>query len=262
MPAGRGLILGYHGIGFVEPQDDPIALYVTAETLRIQVRSMQRRGYAFVTMREFAERFKRAGGRPAGIAALTFDDGTIDHRTVLPYTLEDLGVPGTVYVCPGLAGQPYPWADARARVRFMTEPEIVELSEHPLIEIGAHTNTHRELHKADFETALSEMSACKSTLEGLLGREVASFCYPRCHYSREASRAAPAAGYTNAVTCGVRGLWTPYELPREVMHSADGPCVRAMRMRGVYSGLGTSNSARLAREAARVADRLLGSGRR
>jgi len=260
--AGKPLILGYHGVGGVGLEHDPIALYVSPEALAAQVRKLQRRGYEFVTMSEFGDRLRAAGGPPPGVAALTFDDGTVDHATILPGVLESLGVPGTVYVCPGLAGQPYPWTSAEAGVRFMTESELIAVAEHPLIEIGAHTNDHHELHEADRGTALEELGRCKETLEGLLGTEVVSFCYPRCHYSQAAREAAETIGYKTAVTCGMRGSWEPFELKREVMHSGDGPAVVAMRLRGIYTGLGSSLPARGVRHAARVIDRVSGGGAR
>jgi len=252
----RALIMGYHGIGAMSRRHDPIDLYVRPELVRVQVRRMLERGYEFVSMREFAARLRAEGGPPPGVAALTFDDGTVDHLTVLPQVLEDLGVPGTVFVCPGLAGQLYPWAAPEAGVRFMTEPEIRRLGEHPLIEVGAHTNDHFELDDADAETALDQMVACKATLESLLGDEVLSFCYPRCHYSEAARDVAPVAGFTSAVTCGFRGSWEPYELKREVMHGTDGALVSALKMRGLYLRLGLSLPAKMLRGTATVIDDL------
>jgi peptidoglycan/xylan/chitin deacetylase (PgdA/CDA1 family) len=252
----RALIIGYHGIGAMSRRHDPIDLYVRPELVRVQVRRLLRRGYEFVSMREFAARLREEGGPPRGLAALTFDDGTIDHLTVLPQVLEDLGVPGTVFVCPGLAGQTYPWAAPEAGVRFMTEDEIRELDEHPLIELGAHTNEHYELDEADAETALEQMAASKETLESLIGHEVLSFCYPRCHYSAAARDVAPVIGFTSAVTCGFRGSWDPYELQREVMHGRDGALISALKMRGLYLRLGSRLPGKVVRGTAGMVDEL------
>ena len=63
-------------------------------------------------MAKFVERL--TDGLPMhGACALTFDDGTLDHLTELAPLLEEHGVPGTVYVCPGLFGQRYPWCAPR-----------------------------------------------------------------------------------------------------------------------------------------------------
>lgn len=255
MRNGKALILGYHGIGSVDPTHDPMRLYVPTDSLVDHVETLQRRGYEFVTMSAFADRLRAEGAPPPGVAALTFDDGTADHAMVVPALLERLGAPGTIYVCPGLLGEPYPWVLPDAGIRFMNESELVALASHPQVEIGAHTNEHHELHEADEVTALAEMTDCKRTLEDMLGVEVDSFCYPRCHYSQAAAEAAPQADFKSAVTCGLRGSWKPYELKREVAHGSHGPLVTAMRLRGLFSGLGPSLPARATRNTALRADR-------
>lgn len=261
MREGRPLILGYHGVGSIEPRLDPIRLYVSGKTLIRHVESLQRRGYEFLSMRAMADLLGDDGAPPPpNTVVLTFDDGTTDHATVLPGLLERLGVPATVYVCPGLSGTQYPWTLPDAEIRFMEESEMKELARNPLVEIGAHTNEHTELHEADEETALAEMAGCKRTLEELLDVEVVSFCYPRCHYSPAAAKAAPSAGFSSAVTCGLRGSWNRYELNREVAHGSDGRLVESLRLRGRFAGLGSSFPARAFRHSVLRADRLLPTG--
>lgn len=231
--ARKGVVLAYHGIADVDPRDDPLRLWVSPASFERQVRTMQRRDYAFVTMAEFGERL-HAGSGVDGLCALTFDDGTEDHATVLPGLLQRLGVPGTVYVCPGLLGQPYPWVDQRTGIRFMTETQLRDIASDGHIEIGSHTENHTELDTATEEFALAEMIRCKDTLEDMLGVEIPSFCYPRCHYSASAPAAARKAGYRTAVVCGPRGSWNPYELKRESIHTPDGPLTFAFKSRGLY----------------------------
>jgi peptidoglycan/xylan/chitin deacetylase (PgdA/CDA1 family) len=244
------VILGYHGIADVDPRHDPVRLFVRPSDFRRQVERLLRRDYELLTMAEFARRLA-AGADLNATAALTFDDGTEDHLTELAPILQDLGVPGTVYVCPGLFGKPYPWCDPAAAVRLMTEAEVLELSEHPLVEIGSHTVDHTELDTATAEEAYREMAGCKHRLEDLLGVEVPSFCYPRCHYSPACPDAARRAGYESAVTCGLRGSWDPFELKRESMHTPDGPIAFAFKSRGLYYGIRDLGPVRLVRWATR-----------
>lgn len=245
------VILGYHGIADVDPRHDPVRLFVSPADFRRQVERLLRRGYEFTTMAEFARRLSAADDL-AATCALTFDDGTEDHLTELAPILADLGVPGTVYVCPGLLGTSYPWSDPAAGVRFLTKEELLELAGQPLVEIGSHTVSHTELHHASAEEAYSEMAECKHVLEDLLGVEVPSFCYPRCHYSPGCPSAAARAGYTSAVTCGPRGSWDPFELKRESMHTPDGPITFAFKSRGLYYGTRDLPPFRLARWATRT----------
>jgi peptidoglycan/xylan/chitin deacetylase (PgdA/CDA1 family) len=223
-----------------------VRLFVRPAAFRRQVERMLHRDYDLVTMAEFARRLA-AGEDLRSTGALTFDDGTEDHLTQLAPILADLGVPGTVYVCPGLFGKPYPWCDPQAGVRMMTEDEVLELARQPLVEIGSHTIGHTELDRATAEEAYREMSECKQVLEGLLRVEVPSFCYPRCHYSPACPAAAARAGYASAVTCGPRGTWDPFELKRESMHTPDGRITFAFKSRGLYYGARDLPPFRLAR---------------
>lgn len=238
------VILGYHGIGEVDPKGDPVRLYVSEANFRRQIASMLRRGYRFVSMTELGGLIDGHGPPPPGVAAITFDDGTEDHASVVPGLLEELGVPATIYICPELLGAEYPWSEGR---RFMTREEFDRTAAHPLVEIGAHTNRHVVLDNADYETAVREMGECKQTLAGMIADEVTSFCYPRCFYTEACLRAAADTGYLTAVTCGPRGGWGRHELAREIVHTPDGPLSFALKARGVHTRVRTTPPARFVR---------------
>ena len=244
------VILAYHGIADVDPRHDPVRLFVGPDDLRRQIERMRSLGYRFLLMAGFAAELA-AGGDLEATCALTFDDGTEDHLTTLAPMLAELGAPGTVYVCPGLFGDPYPWCDPSAGVRLMTAEEVVELARHPLVEIGSHTINHTVLGDASADEAYREMVTCRERLEELLGQPVPSFCYPRCLYSEACPDAARRAGYTSAVTCGRRGSWDPFELRREVVHTPDGLVTFELKARGVYQAVRRTPPARVARWATR-----------
>ena len=244
------VILGYHGIAEVDPRYDPVRLFVSPSRLRAQILRLQRRGYRFLSMAELAAELG-SGAPPGRTCALTFDDGTEDHLTHLRPLLEELGVPGTVYVCPGLYGEPYPWCDPAAGVRMMRADEVLELSRSPLVEIGSHTVGHTVLETASAEDAYREMATCKQVLEDTLGIAVPSFCYPRCLYSPACPDAARRAGYTSAVTCGERGSWDAFALKRESLHTPDGRVTFELKSRSLYYDVRDLPPARLARWATR-----------
>ncbi len=231
--AAPALVLAYHGIAEVPSPHDPARLLVTPRRLRAQVRWLIRRDYRFLPISALA-RLLGAGSPPPGICALTFDDGSEDNATVLAPILRELGIPATLYVCPGLLGQRYPWTAPEAGLRFMTGEALVALSRDPLIEIGSHTREHKMLSDAGEEAAYREMAASKRDLEELLDREVSSFAYPRCKYSPACPTAAQRAGYTSAVTCGERGGWAPFELSRQGIGRDDGPLTFSLKARGLH----------------------------
>lgn len=228
------MVLAYHVVAEVGAEHDPDLLAVPPERFRQQIQSLQRRGYTFVSVRELAQQLHGGGPLP-GVCAVTFDDGSEDNATIVPAILEDLGgVPATMYVCPGLLGAPHPFLAEGSGHRIMSEGQLLELAQRPGIEIGSHTSRHTELAEASEEEALRELTTSKSELEQLLGLPVDSFAYPRCRYSPGAALAARKAGFTSAVTCGVRGAWTPYELRREYIVRSDTRLMFELKARGAF----------------------------
>ena len=212
-------MLAYHSVNRVAREHDPRSLVVTPSRFRLQVESLLARGYAFVKVTDFADRL-RTSGPPAGVCAVTFDDGSAD--SLLIDLLSDLGVPGTLFICPGLLGRPHPWLRRESGVRLMSADALREVARLPFVEIGSHTNTHADLSAATEDEAYRELSSSRQALEDLLNLRVTSLAYPFCHYSTACPRAAQRAGYTCAVTCEGRGGWLPFELRREAIAAWDG----------------------------------------
>lgn len=222
-------MLAYHSVNRVAREHDPRSLVVSPSRFRLQVESLLARGYDFVKVTDFAERL-RTSGPPAGVCAVTFDDGSAD--SLLIDILRDLDVPGTLFICPGLLGQPHPWLRRESGVRLMSADDVREVARLPLVEIGSHTNTHADLSAATEDEAYRELSSSRQALEDLLNLRVTSLAYPFCHYSAACPRAAQRAGYTCAVTCEGRGGWLPFELRREAIAAWDGRPSFALKSRG------------------------------
>jgi len=230
------VVLSYHGLGTVERRHDPDNLIVEVDLFRSQVRRLLDRGYEFLKLTDFVARI-RDGHAPAGCCALTFDDGTSDGASVLPGLLEELDVTATIFVCPGLAGQPYFAVAREAGVTLLTTEELRGLAANDRIELGSHTRTHRSLAQASGEEALEEMQASRRDLEEILGKPVTSFSFPGCAYSADCPDAAQRAGYALAATCAPAGGWRPYELRRESIDSLDGSFTFALKARGIWEPL-------------------------
>jgi len=245
------LVVAYHGLGQVPHALDPSGLMVPEESFRRQVRRLRRRGYRFVTQSELARRL--AAGEPVdGLCSLTFDDAPQDNATVLLALLDELEVPATVYACPGLLGQPWPFIDPRTQIRLCDEAELRRVAAHPRVEIGSHTRHHTELDAFGLDAAREELVESRRELEELLDIEVRSFAYPSCGYSADCPQAAREAGYTSAVTCGPRGARNlPYEMARASPSPPDGPLTFELKSRGLFFGARDLPPVRLARRALR-----------
>jgi peptidoglycan/xylan/chitin deacetylase (PgdA/CDA1 family) len=227
-----------------------MGLMVPPEQFRAHVARLAARGYEFVKQSEFARRL-HAGEPLSGVCSLTFDDASVDNAVLFPDLLPELGVPATVFACPGLLGKPYPWLPPETGIRLMALEELRGLASLPFVEIGSHTREHTILGEASDDDAYREMASSKETLEDLLGQQVTSFAYPKCLYSPECPAAAERAGYTSAVTCGPRGGWRPYELRRESPDPMDGRLTFEIKSRGAFYRLRSSPPLRALRWATR-----------
>lgn len=97
---------------------------------------------------------------------------------------------------------------ALCRSEIMTWDEIRELSQDPLVTIGAHTRTHAALSKIDDTDLRREIAGCRAELEAALGRPCRHLAYPYGSADMAGPRefaAAADAGFLTAVTAR-RGL--------------------------------------------------------
>lgn len=128
----------------------------------------------------------------------------------------------------------------------LSDSELKAVAEHPLITIGAHTQSHRALATLSTDGQHEELSCNKTFLESLLGQEVAHLAYP---YGRPAitgpaeAALARQLGFRTAVTTDPGHLFPahgrdPFLLPRENGESDGWPQLRIeMGLCGVFHAL-------------------------
>jgi peptidoglycan/xylan/chitin deacetylase (PgdA/CDA1 family) len=245
----RSLILCYHGVASSNVHVDPGFLRVKPDVFRAQLELLSRSGFEFLTVAEFAE--QAAGRRPRpGMVALSFDDGMDDNHAVVLPILRHYGIRATVYVATGLIGRRNPWMAGDSGARMMTLDELRELVAAGF-EIGAHTVSHPDLSRLEFEKCLYEVGESRRVLEEELGISVRTFAYPFCRYGPEAMEAVRSAGFTAAVTCEGLGSWSPYELPRTLVTGKDGMPSYLLKLTGLHQPIFSSPPGRLVRAATR-----------
>lgn len=109
-----------------------------------------------------------------------------------------------------------PWG-GKPLHRALTESELEQLASSPLIEIGAHTESHQVLTSLPPELQRDEIAGCRMKLEALLGRPVLAFSYPHGALTPAVAERVAAAGYTVAccsrVDVAARGS-SAFMLPR------------------------------------------------
>jgi len=121
--------------------------------------------------------------RKAVIVTTSWDDGD-NSDLKLAELLAKRRVPATFYVASGGLGAG----------STMSEADLLALS-NAGFEIGAHTVTHPILTTLSPSAVTREVVDCKRSLEQILGREVASFAYPKGRCNAEVVARVRAAGY-------------------------------------------------------------------
>ncbi|MBC00814.1 MAG: polysaccharide deacetylase [Rhodobacteraceae bacterium] len=128
------------------------------------------------------------------------------------------------------------------------EAEMVEIDRHPLVEIGAHTTTHRALALLDAESVRRDIVDNKTYLEDRLGRDVGHFAYPYGAPSISGRREAEivrSAGFRSAVTTTAGCLFPShlderFLLPRQNgEYTDDSAAYTACGVNGLFRAIAT-----------------------
>lgn len=172
----RNAILVYHAVG----ADSDAGYYGNVST-----RQFRSNVQYLVENAEVVPHTEITEGGDGQRVAITFDDGLESvYSNALP-VLREFDVPATVFVNPGFVDdrnrgllQSRHGIDDDGQI-VLSDDELRELVESPLVHIGNHTRTHANLAAVDDGEELhSEIVASKEILEDEYGVDVDSFSYP------------------------------------------------------------------------------------
>lgn len=171
-------------------------LYVTPKTLAQQVLELRKAGYSFARLGDVWEKLE--AGTPVGkTAVLTFDDMYDNfYRHAWPL-LREMKVAVTAFAICQYVGTRNQHPMVTPGLFGVTEEELREMTDAG-VEIGSHTNSHRELTTLPDLELREELSGSRQYLSDVIGAPVRSLCYPRGRFSPRVVRYAEAAGYSCA----------------------------------------------------------------
>ena len=226
------LILAYHSVSPTWQVDTS----VTPERLREQLLLLQSKGYRGMTLSDALRAPKRAK-----VVVPTFDDAHISVYTLAKPVLEELGIPGTIFVPTDYpdSGKLMAWKGYDEWVGTPHEQELACMSWDQLREvagngweIGAHTCSHPFLTELPDADLRRELHDSRASCEEHMGRPCPTLAYPYSDWDPRVAAAAGAAGFTAAVTVNT-GTWdTPLQLPRTgVYHYDTAPRLRLRALR-------------------------------
>jgi peptidoglycan/xylan/chitin deacetylase (PgdA/CDA1 family) len=197
--SGGVTILTYHLVG----AGTSSAVDLPADVFRAQLRELH--AFAHVcSLDDAVYRLERNIDSDRPIVVITFDDGFDNFRTQAWPILHELRLPATLYVPVGFlehtSGTPLTGAE---RLQPLTWAALRELAVDPLITIGSHSWSHRDVRQIDIDELRCDLRRSRERLENETGKPVGHFCYPQAKWSRKAEKEVQAS-YRTAVVAGGR----------------------------------------------------------
>jgi peptidoglycan/xylan/chitin deacetylase (PgdA/CDA1 family) len=148
-----------------------------------------------------------SAGRPPVIVSTSWDDDSASGLRIAEL-LSARGLPGTFYVPTARLGEGSIFGGSDLRALSTSG-----------FEIGAHTISHKILTELEQPELTREVAGCKEVLQQILGKEVATFCYPKGRFNARVVREVERAGYRGARSTRIlfSGATFPaYEMPTTV----------------------------------------------
>jgi peptidoglycan/xylan/chitin deacetylase (PgdA/CDA1 family)/GT2 family glycosyltransferase len=167
---------------------------------------------------------------------ITFDDGYRDNLEIALPILEDLGLPATIYVPTAVVDRTAVYEWYRKPPPALSWDDLASIVSGGLVDVQAHTRTHRALPRLTADEAREEIAGAKTDLEHNLGVRVTTMAYPAGIYTERDVVLVREAGYRGALTTtsGVNRGAEPLEtLKRTMLMAGDTLDDFAAKMNGL-----------------------------
>jgi peptidoglycan/xylan/chitin deacetylase (PgdA/CDA1 family) len=208
-PEALPSVLAYHKVGTAELG----GTWCTRRQFASQLDALRRAGYQGLDTRTFEKRLAAVAHPPPGDTRaphthprdaharsreilVTFDDAYASFATHAYPELQARGIPVLLFVISGFVGRRACWdlPLPGRRVEHLSWSALRDLIADG-VEIGSHTDTHRELRSLKHEAMRAELVDSRRRLEDALGVEVRTLSYPFGACNAHVVEAAAEAGY-------------------------------------------------------------------
>lgn len=181
-------ILMYHRVADPPPGVSAPTWNVPPARFRRQLVGLLSRGYRAWPLRRVLDYHEVGLPVPRNVFVVTFDDGYENNLTQAYPILRELQIPATIFLATAYldARQPFPsddWPDAGSQFvpadswRPLSTAQCHDLLSDGLIELGAHTHTHRDFRGAP-EALEDDLAICRQVLATRFGIDRPTFAFP------------------------------------------------------------------------------------
>ena len=196
-------IILYHHIVEKMEEDTDIIANITAETIEGHFKALAEKGYNAITFEEYLNFRNGKGTLPKNPIIITFDDGYESNYTYAYPLLKKYGLKATIFVVTSTVGV----KDGSIIPHFSWE-EAREMEESGVVDIFAHSHTHRDLTTLTRAEMQKEFRLSKFLVETNLDKECNIFAYPYGAHNADIIFAASQANYSAQVLLGNSGYNT------------------------------------------------------
>jgi peptidoglycan/xylan/chitin deacetylase (PgdA/CDA1 family) len=193
-------VLCYHSVNPIYNDEcDPIDLDLFSEHIKFI-----KKNYSLVSFKDVVEHVNTGKSLPKDAVLITFDDGYSDNYFFAYPILRQYNCPAVIFIVSS-------FIDGKCKLidndgwGAMDWEQIRSLSEDGLIEIGAHTQTHRILSSLNDQNSLVEVTDSINDIESHID-SVQAFAYPNGQAS-DISIAALSAVAASDVELSFTTLW-------------------------------------------------------
>jgi len=168
------------------------------------------------------------------LVVLTFDDGYLDlYSTAYPMLLAR-DMPFTLYLATEMIESANMGAGVNGAHQYLTWEMVNEMKGSGLVEIGAHTHTHRDLRNIDEKEIRSELATSDDLIAARTGVNPRHFAYPWGYWSPRADTVVMERYVTAVLGAAVRSdrAPLPHRLHRFPVQLSDGKRFFEKRLEG------------------------------
>jgi len=189
-------VLLYHRIVNERSVKGKHKIYVNEKDFEKQMQHLKNSGYQTITFFDLQQ-------QPAmdlqKKVIITFDDGYTDNYELMFPILKRYGFKAVIYLVTQIDHNAWGVAGGEPRVNLMSPVQVKEMSDYG-IEMGGHTQLHKDLLKCSPNERLQELKGSKEDVEKLTNKNAISFAYPFGAVNEEIKKVTQSVGYSYAVS--------------------------------------------------------------